>query len=125
MSNDRADEHADQQEQKPIIDDAVKKNVKSRNTWLRFFYMILFVLIMGLAEIVLAFVVIVQFFTVLISGERNQKLLEFGADLSLYVYHIWRYLCFASERQPFPFGEWQAATRLPAEAGEESDSGPA
>lgn len=94
---------------KPLIDEAVKNNVKSRNTWLRLFYMLVFALIMAVAEFVLAVVVIVQFFTVLLSGERNEKLLGFGADLSLFVYDIWRYLNFVTEDQPFPFGEWRSA----------------
>lgn len=95
--------------EKPIIDDDVKKNVRSRNTWLRLFYMLLFALIMALAEFVLACVVIVQFFTVLITSERNEKLRDFGADLSLYIYDIWRYLSFVSESQPFPLNDWRTA----------------
>ncbi len=109
MSNEDQAEN-NQEPGQPIIDDAVKKNVRSRNTWLRLFYMLVFALLMGLAEFVLVFVVIVQFLTVLLSGQRNERLLEFGADTSRYVYDIWRYLCFVSEEQPFPFGEWRAAS---------------
>lgn len=111
-----------EQPDKPFIDDSVKHNVKSRNTWLRFFYMLVFALIMALAEFVLAAVVIVQFFTVLLSGERNEKLLGFGADLSLFVYDIWRYLSFITEEQPFPFGEWRSsASESVAESKDEAD----
>ncbi len=99
----------DDTQQKPLIDDDVKKNVKSRNTWLRFFYMLVFVVIMGLAELILAAVVIVQFFTVLLSGERNSKLLAFGSDMSQYIFDIWKYLSFVTEAQPFPFGDWRSA----------------
>jgi len=109
---------SDESHDQPLIDDAVKENVKSRNTWLRLFYMILFGLIMGLAEFVLVFVVIIQFFTVLLSGERNDKLLAFGADLACYVYDIWRYLSFVTEEQPFPFGEWRRADDARKASGE-------
>ena len=112
-----SDREQDQQDhsEKPLIDDEVRKNVKSRNTWLRLFYMVVFALIMGIAEIVLVLVIIVQFFTVLLTGARNQKLLAFAADLSLYVYDIWRYLCFVTEEQPFPFGDWRTASNEPGQ----------
>lgn len=103
---------------RPLIDDDVKQNVKSRNTWMRFFYMLVFALLMGLAEIVLAVVVIIQFFTVLLTGERNDKLLGFGRDLARYVFDIWRYLVFATEAQPFPFSDWQSSS-----AESDNDSG--
>lgn len=107
--------------QKPLIDDNVKKNVKSRNTWLRLFYILVFALVMMIAEIILVAVIVVQFFTVLLSGERNEKLLAFGADMSLYVYDIWRYLIFVTEEQPFPFGDWRSASDS-AEANTEETS---
>ncbi len=99
----------EQSSTRPLIDDDVKQNVKSRNTWMRFFYMLVFALIMGLAEVVLAVVVIIQFFTVLLSGERNEKLLAFGKDVAQYIFDIWRYLVFATEAQPFPFSDWQSS----------------
>lgn len=98
---------SDERPEKPLIDDKVKQNFKSRNTWMRFFYMLVFALILGLAHLIFAAVVIVQFVTVLLSGERNQKLLDFGASMSQYVFDIWRYLSFVSEAQPFPFAEWR------------------
>lgn len=108
MSN-QENSRADDQATRPLIDDEVKQNVKSRNTWMRFFYMFVFALLMGLAEFVLAVVVVLQFFTVLFTGERNGQLLNFGKDLASYVFDIWRYLVFASEDQPFPFSDWQSA----------------
>lgn len=99
--------------QRPLIDEDVKQNVKSRSTWMRLFYMLVFALLMGLAEIVLAVVVIIQFFTVLLTGERNDKLLAFGRDLARYVFDIWRYLVFATESQPFPFSDWQSSAPMP------------
>ena len=112
------DPQRDEPGEKPLIDDDLKKNVKSRNTWLRLFYILVFAVVICIAEFILVAVVIVQFFTVLLSGKKNEKLLAFGADMSLYVYDIWRYLCFVSEWQPFPFGDWRAA---PDTQNEESD----
>ncbi len=117
MSDERSDEDA--RVEKPLLDENVKKNVRSRNTWLRFFYIVVFALIMGLAEFVLVVVVVIQFFTVLLSGEKNSKLLAFAGDLSLYVYDIWRYVSFVSDVQPFPFGEWRTASEDAGQAGDQ------
>ncbi len=82
-----------------------------RDTWIRALYVILFALIYSLTEIVIIAVVLVQFGFVLISGERNQKLLDFGAGLSKFIYQILRYATFHSEDKPFPFSDWPSVER--------------
>ena len=77
-----------------------------RATWIRVLYVILFTLIYSVTEIVIVAVVVVQFGFVLISGDRNQKLLDFGADLSKFIYQILQYVTFNSEDKPFPFSDW-------------------
>lgn len=93
----------------PIISDAVKENVKSRNTWGRFLYMLIFALCFGVAEFLIALVAIVQFFTTLFTGETNKNLLGFGRDLSAYVYKLGQYLTYNTDDRPFPFSEWEKA----------------
>lgn len=80
-----------------------------RETWIRALYVILFALIYSVTEIVIVVVVVVQFGFVLISGDRNQKLLDFGASLSKFIYQILRYVTFNSEEKPFPFSDWPSA----------------
>ncbi len=77
-----------------------------RETWIRALYVILFALIYSVTEIVIVAVVVVQFGFVLISGDRNQKLLNFGAGLSKFIYQILQYVTFNSEDKPFPFSGW-------------------
>jgi hypothetical protein len=77
-----------------------------RETWIRALYVILFALIYSVAEIVIIAVVVLQFGFVLISGDRNQKLLDFGASLSKFIYQILQYVTFNSEDKPFPFSDW-------------------
>ncbi|MDH3692002.1 MAG: DUF4389 domain-containing protein [Gammaproteobacteria bacterium] len=84
----------------------MKQNLRRRDSWVRLFFIVLFALIYSVAEVVLFAVVVVQFGFVLISGERNQKLLRFGADLSRFVYDILRYVTFNSDDRPFPFSDW-------------------
>lgn len=86
--------------------DTVKRNLTRRDTWSRALFVILFALIYSIAEIVLATTVVLQFGFVLISGERNQKLLEFGDNLSKFIYQILRFVTFNSDDRPFPFSDW-------------------
>jgi hypothetical protein len=88
----------------------VKHNIKRGSVWLRLVYMILFAVIYNLAEVVLAAVIVLQFIFVLVTTERNLRLLSFGASLSRFLYQIFLYLTFNSEQRPFPFDEWPPAT---------------
>jgi len=72
--------------------------------------MLLFGLLYNVAEIVTWAVVLFQFIAKLITGKTNDQLLLFGRSLSLYIYEIWRFLTFNSEKLPFPFAEWPKAT---------------
>jgi Flp pilus assembly protein TadB len=90
-------------------DYTIQTHVKSRSTWLRLFFMIVFVFVGGIARIVTVAVVVVQFFWVLLTGDRNQPLLSFGQSLATFVYQIVRYLTFNTEERPFPFDlDWPA-----------------
>ena len=82
------------------------QNLLSGPTWLRGLFMALFLLIYGVAEILLTAVVLLQFLFVLISGEKNERLTGFGKSLSLFVYQIILYWTYNSEEKPFPFASW-------------------
>ena len=85
----------------------LEQNLKSRSTWLRLLFMILFVIIYGVSRFVLTAVVIIQFLTVLFTGKTNERLLQLGGALATYTYQMIIYLCFNTERRPFPFdAEW-------------------
>lgn len=88
------------------MNEVLKQNLTRSETWLRVLYVILFALIYTVAEIVLAAVVVVQFGFVLITGQRNPNLLEFGASLSRFMYDVLRYFTFLSDDRPFPFQPW-------------------
>ena len=77
-----------------------------RDIWVRALYMMLFVIAYGVAEILLALVVVFQFFAILFTGRANEPLLRFGTNLSTYVYQILKFLTFNAEQQPFPFSDW-------------------
>ena len=84
----------------------LKENLKTGSTWLRGFYMVLFVIFYGIAEFVLFAAVIFQFLTVLVTREANQRLVDFGRSVSRYIYEIMLYLTYNIDERPFPFGDW-------------------
>lgn len=95
------------------MDDKIKDNLKEGSTWLRALYMLLFFIIYSVAEIILGLVVLFQFFSVLITRSKNEKLLSLGQSLSTFIYQIMTYLTFNSETRPYPIGDWPMGT--PAE----------
>lgn len=82
------------------------QNLLSGPTWLRGLFMALFLLIYGVAEILLTAVVLLQFLFALVTGEKNQRLTSFGKSLSIFVYQIILYWTYNSEEKPFPFTSW-------------------
>ncbi|HEX6930491.1 MAG TPA: DUF4389 domain-containing protein, partial [Gammaproteobacteria bacterium] len=89
-----------------IRKDELKENIKAQDTWLRLVFIIIYGAILWVTSIVLAFVVVFQFLSVLFTRETQKNLLEFGASLSEYLREIVAYLTFNSEYKPFPFGDW-------------------
>ena len=82
----------------------LQKNIKSRATWLRLFFMIILALLYGLSRLVIVAVVVIKFFYVLIKAEKNDSLLALGHSLAIYSYELVDYLTFNREEKPFPFG---------------------
>jgi len=90
----------------------IKEHVKDTSVWVRLLYMALFAVLNWVAKVVLVVVVIFQFLMVLFTGKKNDKVLELGAQLSTYIYQIYRFLTFNSEEHPFPLNDWPSAAEL-------------
>lgn len=88
------------------MDEAMKDRLTRSEIWMRGLYMLLFVLVYSLAELVIAALVVVQFVIVLFTGRGNENLVRLGNNLSMYVYQIFRFQTFNSEDRPYPFGPW-------------------
>jgi hypothetical protein len=84
----------------------IMENLSKGQTWLRGLYMLLFAMIYSVTEILVAAVVVLQFFFVLLSGKQNTRLREFGNSLSIFIYQIMSYWTYNSEEKPFPFAAW-------------------
>lgn len=108
------------------MSDDLKENITDTNIWLRLLFMLLFAVIFGATRLVLVTVIAIQFLWVLFSGSKNLPLLSFGSQLSTFIYQIYRYLSFNTEKRPFPFDTWPSDTPLLDDAiVAEQEEGPA
>ena len=82
----------------------IEENIKSRSTWLRLLFMVIFYVIATVTSAVLSVVVVLGFFWVLFTAEKNSQLQQAGQEIAAYLYEIVRYLTFNTEDRPFPFG---------------------
>ncbi len=90
----------------------LEENVKQKSTWVRLFFMLVLTFLYGLSRLIIAAVVVIQFFYVLLTGETKAQLKAFGHSLAIYSYEVVNYLTFNTDEKPFPFeGNWP--TSLP------------
>lgn len=92
------------------MDEEIKASLTESKSWLRGLYMLLFAVIYWVAETVLAAVAIIQFIFLLIAHGPNERLRDFGDDLSVYFYQIVSFLTFNTEDKPFPFEPWPSGS---------------
>jgi len=86
-----------------LNEDNLKKNVKDKDTWLRFVYLVVFGVAFYLSILLTFATSIFQFLAKLFSGTSFDGLAEFGHNLAAYQGQVTRFLTFASDDKPFPF----------------------
>ncbi len=85
----------------------IEENVKSRATWLRLVFMVVFYVLGSVASFVVSVVIVLGFLWRLFTAETNQQLQRAGQSIASYIYQIIRYLTFNSDEKPYPFdGDW-------------------
>jgi len=82
------------------------QRLRSGDLWARALYMLFFAIAYGIAEAVITLLAIFQFIAVMFTGNANERLLQFGNNLSAYVYQIIRFMTFNTETRAFPFSPW-------------------
>jgi len=97
------------------MNEELKSSITKGETWMRLVYMLLFAIVLNLAELVVAVIAVVQFVSRLVSGQINQQLAEFGEGLAAYFRQIIGFLTFHSEDKPFPFAPWPETSARAAE----------
>ncbi|MDX1507199.1 MAG: DUF4389 domain-containing protein [Woeseiaceae bacterium] len=93
-----------------VVDDddeggKLEEHIKSRSTWLRLLYMVIYAALASIASMVLGAVVVLGFLVVLFTGKTNDALRDAGQGIASYLYQIIRFLTYNTDDKPFPFGE--------------------
>jgi len=88
------------------MNDDLKENLKQKSIWMRGLYMLMFAFFYSVAEFVLFFVVVAQFFFKLFTGQTNSRLLKLGQSIASYIYQIIQFLTFNSDYHAYPLGAW-------------------
>ncbi len=84
-------------------------STESKQTWLRGLFMLLFIILFGIAETVLALMAVVQFFWLLFAKEPNAFLRDFGASLGRWMRDVANFQTGGTEEKPFPWKNWPSA----------------
>ena len=74
--------------------------------WTRLLYMLFFVLIANIVEVIVLVARIVQFIMQLSTGNANQRLQILGRQLGAYIQAIIGFLTYDTDTTPYPFNPW-------------------
>ncbi|NWB92126.1 DUF4389 domain-containing protein [Pseudomonas agarici] len=80
--------------------------VKYESIVLRMVWMLLFLLVWQVAQLLLGALVLVQLIYRLIYGAPSANLMNFGDSLSQFLAQIGRFGSFHSDQKPWPFADW-------------------
>ena len=83
-----------------------KNAPKYESLVLRVLWMLVFLLVWQVAQLVLGGLVLVQLVYRVVYGAPNGGLMNFGDSLSLYLAQIGRFGSFHTEQKPWPFADW-------------------
>jgi len=95
-----------------LNEEDLKKNVKDKDTWIRFAYMVAFGVVFYLSVGVTFAASAFQFFAKLFSGASFPSVAEFGSNLAIYQGQMTRFLTCASDDKPWPFAPFPTNTTI-------------
>lgn len=93
-----------------------EKQLERESMGLRILWMLVFVVVWQLAEILLGAVVLLQLGYRIFYGAPSAALLGFGDSLSQYLAQIGRFGTFNSDDKPWPFADWPTPAAPQGEA---------
>ncbi|WP_409277805.1 DUF4389 domain-containing protein [Pseudomonas defluvii] len=92
------------------------KQVQCESIGLRILWMLVFLIVWQLAELLLGGLILVQLVYRLIYGAPSASLMNFGDSLSQYLAQIGRFGSFHSDQKPWPFADWPSPRAPEGEA---------
>lgn len=84
----------------------IKQSIESDAFWVKTLFIILFSVVYRVLDVVVLFLVLVQWGFSLVTGQVNPALSEFSAGLACYIGQIIQYVTGNTETKPFPFTDW-------------------
>ncbi|UPT77696.1 DUF4389 domain-containing protein [Sulfurovum sp. XGS-02] len=84
----------------------IETNEREKPGIARAVYILLYLIIGRFISMVLFVVAITQFIYTWLSGEPNEKILEFTEGLSEYAKQLVSYVGLNTDEKPWPFGDW-------------------
>jgi hypothetical protein len=92
------------------MNETTKATLTNLDSWKRGLFMLVFVLISGVAKLIVTLVAVFQFITLLFKGQVNEAVLPLGQSLSTYLYQITLFLTFKTDEMPFTFLDFPDGT---------------
>lgn len=84
-----------------------KNNLLNADTYKRLAFMVIFILIFGIVELVIYAIALGQIIHLLFRGTHQEEVKAIGTSVSSYTYDIVKFLTFDTEHLPFPFEPWK------------------
>lgn len=84
---------------------------RRKSVWMRGLFMLIFAFLMNITGTVLAVVALVQFFWLLIKGEKHDGLAAFGRSLGKWFREVVAFQTVNTEEKPFPWAAWPSEDR--------------
>ncbi|HCT99262.1 MAG TPA: DUF4389 domain-containing protein [Methylococcaceae bacterium] len=94
------------------MEEQINEHLSQLQTWKRIFFMLIFAVVVTIVRWLAWAVVLLQLVFVLLSGKKNENIVNFGRSLAIYAYHILLFLTFSTETLPFPFSPWNMSADL-------------
>jgi len=88
------------------MENQTRDNLTDKSTWMRLIYIVLFAVAFNIAEILIAIITVVQFFTALFTKAPNARLKALGGDLGAYVRDVTGFLTYQTDHMPYPVSDW-------------------
>lgn len=80
------------------------ENVVRKSRWERCLYMVFFSVIGYFAFWATVLLAVVQFVVVMVNGQPSEDLRRWGTNLAEYLREVGRYITYAGDEKPCPFG---------------------
>jgi len=74
--------------------------------WKRGLIMLVFLVLFGIAETILAVIAVAQVLWTAFTGKPNVALVDFGSMLGEWAREVTQYQSMKSDTRPFPWGDW-------------------